>query len=158
MSESTTPVPEVKYGVKNPFPSPVKTLVNLNGRGSAKETCHLELSLAGSGLEYVPGDVAGVFPVNCPEVVDDFLKATGFSGEESVENGEAPAPLRDVLSRQYNITTVNLASLKKYATAAENDKLTAFVEGNEKDALNDWLWGREWRDFFVEYPPSNALD
>ena len=158
MSEATNPGTEVKYGVKNPFPATVKALVNLNGRGSAKETCHLELSLAGSGLEYVPGDVAGVFPSNCPEVVEDFLKAAGFSGEEAVEDGEVSSPLREVLSTQYNITTVNLASLKKYATVSENDKLTAFIENSEKDAVNDWLWGRELRDCFLEYPPANPLD
>ena len=65
LQDTGTPVPVTEpYGKKNPFPAPVKNLVNLNGRGSAKLTCHVEFSLEGSGLSYEPGDVVGVIPRN----------------------------------------------------------------------------------------------
>ena len=35
-------------------------ILNLNGRGSNKETRHLEFSLEGSGLTYKPGDALGI--------------------------------------------------------------------------------------------------
>ena len=44
--------------------------INLNGRGSNKETRHLELSLEGSGLTYEPGDSLGIYPENDPELVE----------------------------------------------------------------------------------------
>ena len=40
--------------------------MNLNGRGSNKETRHLELSLEGSGLTFEPGDSLGIYPENDP--------------------------------------------------------------------------------------------
>lgn len=40
----------------NPFQAKVLKNINLNGEGSSKETRHIELSLEGSGLAYVPGD------------------------------------------------------------------------------------------------------
>jgi sulfite reductase (NADPH) flavoprotein alpha-component len=157
MSEQTENPSAIPYGVKNPFPAAVKSMVNLNGQGSAKETFHLELSLAGSGMEYVPGDVAGVFPTNCPEVVDDFLQVSGFSGDEPVEDGDVAISLREVLSTKRNITTMNLALMKKYAAVAENSDLDAFVASGDKEKINHWLWGREIRDLLIEYPAKQAI-
>src|SRR5690606_17939921 len=51
---------------KSPFPAPVLDNFVLTGRGSSKETRHIELSLAGSGLTYQPGDALGVVPQNDP--------------------------------------------------------------------------------------------
>ncbi|MCG7860427.1 hypothetical protein MD537_25825, partial [Flavihumibacter sediminis] len=42
----------VTYNRKNPFSATVLENIQLNGRGSAKQTYHLELSLEGSGLQY----------------------------------------------------------------------------------------------------------
>jgi sulfite reductase (NADPH) flavoprotein alpha-component len=158
MSDRAVTSNVIPYGVKNPFPAAVKSMVNLNGRGSAKETFHLELSLAGSGLEYIPGDVAGVFPSNCPEVVEDFLKVAGYTGEEPVQNGEDTLSLRDLVSHKRNITTMNLALMKKYAPMAENEDLDAFIASGDKEKINNWLWGREIRDLLIEFPSRNRLD
>ena len=49
--ESTNSSAGVVYDKKNPFPSCLKRRVLLNKEGSNKETLHLELCLAGSGLE-----------------------------------------------------------------------------------------------------------
>lgn len=65
---------ETVYSRKNPFRAEVLENLNLNGRGSNKETRHLELSLEGSGLTYEPGDALGIFPENDPELVDMLLK------------------------------------------------------------------------------------
>ena len=147
----------VEYGKKNPFPAPVKQMVNLNGRGSAKETFHLELSLAGSGLEYGTGDVAGVFPVNCPDVVQDFLTVTGLDGEELVSRDGQGSRLFDILSREVSITSINLPLMKKYAEIAGNVALDALINSDDKERINKWLWGREIRDLVAEFPPSVPL-
>ena len=142
------------YGKKNPFPAEVKALVLLNGRGSAKETFHVELSLDGSGLTYVPGDVAGVFPVNCPEVVEDFIRVGGYRGDEPV--GET-GPLQEILSTRHDITSLNLSIMKKYAPLAKNKELDALIESGDKPKINDWAYGRELRDLLVEYPPAETI-
>ncbi len=150
--------PAEPYGKKNPFPAEIKAMVNLNGRTSAKETCHLELSLEGSGLDYVPGDVAGVFPVNCPEVIDDLLQVTGFKGDEPVVDRKGdPSTLRDALAHDFDITGVNLPIIKKYAALAGNKALSAVLEKDDKPAIREWVYGREIRDLVLEYPPSGPV-
>jgi sulfite reductase (NADPH) flavoprotein alpha-component len=156
--ETVPAAPVEPFGKKNPFPAEVKALINLNGRGSAKETCHLELSLEGSGLDYVPGDVAGVFPVNCPGVVEDFITSGGFKADETVDSVKGgKGPLSEVLSTGFDITSVNLSIMKKYAPLANNKELDAVLESGDKAKINDWLYGRELRDLFLEYPPAAAL-
>lgn len=152
MSEST--ITEIPYGRKNPFPATVLEVQTLNGRGSIKQTCHVELSLEGSGMEYVAGDVAGVLGVNCPEVVEDFLAATGLDGDATVEDGTS---LRESLTTGWDITTMNPAFLKKYAPLAINADLDALLEEGDKQKISDWLWGREKRDAFLEFKPASPL-
>jgi sulfite reductase (NADPH) flavoprotein alpha-component len=146
------------FGKKNPFPAPVKALINLNGRGSAKLTCHVEFSLEGSGLDYAPGDVVGVFPENCPEVVADLLESTGYAPNQEVpaESGDGK-PLAEVLQRDFDITSLSASLMKKYAPLAGNKELDGFLEPENKDCLKDWLWGREIRDLFREFPPARQL-
>ena len=55
---------ETTYSRTNPFKAEVLENINLNGRGSNKETRHLELSLEGSGLTFEPGDSLGIYPEN----------------------------------------------------------------------------------------------
>ena len=47
--------------------------LNLNGRGSDRETRHVELSLEGAGLTYSPGDAVGIFPQNDSSLVEEIL-------------------------------------------------------------------------------------
>ncbi|MGC9451451.1 MAG: assimilatory sulfite reductase (NADPH) flavoprotein subunit [Oceanipulchritudo sp.] len=149
--------PAEAYGKKNPFPAEVKDLVLLNGWGSAKETFHVELSLKGSGMSYVPGDVVGIFPVNCPEVVEDLLGVAGLEGDREVELDDGRRRFRDVLARERDITSVNLPLLKKYAPLAGNRELDALLESGDKPRIQDWLHGREIRDLFLEFPPAKSI-
>ena len=57
---------------------------NLNGRGSNKETRHLELSLEGSGITYEPGDALGIYPENDPELVELILQRIEWDPDESL--------------------------------------------------------------------------
>lgn len=145
------------YGKKRPFPAPILTKINLNGTGSAKETFHLELSLEGSGLSYEPGDVVGIFPHNCPEVVDDVLRVAGYQGDESVEQDNAVHKLSEILTEHHDITSINPALMKKYAASANNPQLDRLLEPSQKADLSAWLYGREVRDLFADFPPSEPL-
>ena len=57
----------------------------------------MELSLAGSGIEYEPGNLLGIMSTNDPALVDAVLHAAGLSGN---------AQLRAKLLDQYDITTL----------------------------------------------------
>ena len=47
----------------------------LNKPGSQKETWHIEIDLAGTGLDYSVGDSIGIFPANDPGLADAVLAA-----------------------------------------------------------------------------------
>jgi len=54
------------YSKDCPFPALMTENRLLTKPGSAKETRHLVVDLAGSGLHYKAGDSLGVFPSNRP--------------------------------------------------------------------------------------------
>jgi len=137
----------------NPYSS--ELLVNrLMTEGSDKETRHFELSLKNSGLEYLPGDSLGVLPTNCEEVVNDLFGAVGLTGEESVEVGEESLVLKDALMNRLACTVLSKIQIKKFNEFAQADKLAGLLEIANKDALVDYMWGRELIDLFLEYPQT----
>lgn len=104
----------------NPFRAPLLAVRNLSGEGSAKEVNHVEFSLAESGLVYETGDALGVYPHNCPELVDDVLTALGCDGEEHVpapDGGEIP--LRRALTEFYDLGKPTAELLAAFGTAAD---------------------------------------
>ena len=143
------------YSRKNPFPAVLLENIVLNGRGSIKETHHLELSLEGSGLTYEPGDALGIYPTNAPDVVDDLLQALHFNGEEQVQVDGKDIVIHDALFRRYEITTITRPMLQKYALLAKNKNLDQLLDDNHKKELNDYLYGREIVDLIADYPAEN---
>jgi len=145
------------YSKKNPFMAEVKTNFTLNGRDSKKQTIHVELSLEGSGMTYEPGDVLGVFPTNSPDVVDDFVRLAGFRGDEIREIDGEYKSLAELLATEYDITGLNKLGMKKYAELAKHKALDRLLSDEQKEACNEYLWGRELRDLFLEFPPADNL-
>jgi sulfite reductase (NADPH) flavoprotein alpha-component len=95
------------YSKKNPFPAALIANLRLNGERSSKDTRHVALSLAGSGLTYETGDALGVMVKNCPEVVDAVLSAHGFTGDESVMLSTGiQGSLREALTTHYEIRSL----------------------------------------------------
>ena len=138
------------YSRKHPFPALFLENVVLNGRGSIKETHHLELSLEGSGLSYEPGDVLGVYPTNAPDVIDALLQTLHFDGTEGITLADKDCFLYDALFSHYEITTITRPVLQKYALLANNRKLAQLLE--DKHKLNDYLHGREIIDLVTDFP------
>ncbi|MBB5350008.1 sulfite reductase (NADPH) flavoprotein alpha-component [Haloferula luteola] len=144
------------FGKKNPFPAELLDKVLLNGRGSAKETWHYELSLEGSGLTYEPGDALAVLPVNAPDVVEDILRAARLSGSESVTpKGGQAKPLAEALREDFEITTLSKAVLKKLAEVAPaSESLAALLADEGKEELREYLWGRWIADAIRQFAPD----
>ncbi len=71
--------------------------VRLNGPNSCKDTRHVVIDLAGSGLRYTVGDALGVLPSNCEELVEQVCRAARLEPDSSVICNDAERPLREVL-------------------------------------------------------------
>ena len=141
---------------QHPFPAPILDSIVLNGRGSDKETRHIELSLEGSGLVYEPGDSLGVVAENDPAVVDELIQALRLKPEEPVPDGAGDVPLAMALARHYEITTVTPRFVERYAEVADAAQLRTLVRPDRTD-LFAYLHGRHIIDVVEEFP-SGGFD
>lgn len=144
---------ESSYSRDNPFRAEVLENLNLNGRGSARETRHLEISLEGSGLDYEPGDSLGIYPENDPQLVDALIATLGWSGAEEVpvsKSGDL-LPAREALLRHFEITVLTKPFLTRLADITGHEGLVKLVSPGEEEALRAYLQGRDLLDLVQDY-------
>ncbi len=116
---------ESEYNRTNPFKAEVLENLNLNGRGSDRETRHIELSLEGSNLDYEPGDSLGVFPENHPRLVYELIAAMGWNADERVtvnKSGEQVS-VYEALLRYFEITAVTKPVVQELAKLSPDSGL-----------------------------------
>ena len=128
------------YGKENPFPATLSVRQKITGRNSDKDVRHIEIDLAGSGLQYTAGDALGVWFDNDGELVSRLLAAVSLTGDEAVDvNGENKT-LREALTHDYEISQNTPHFVKGYAELAGNAEL---AERAQTDAAA----------LVAEYPP-----
>lgn len=150
------------FSKDNPFAAHLTENRMLTKPGSAKETRHFVVSLAGSGLHYKAGDSLGVFPCNRPEDVAEIIERMGVTGNELVSPQAlklpAPQTLREVLSNRVALagpTRKIIETLAGKATAPdEKAKLTGLLAPESKEVLTAFLDDREFVDLLAEFPSA----
>ena len=144
-----------EYSRTNPFYAEVLENINLNGRGSNKETRHLELSLEGSGLVYEPGDSLGIYPTNDPALVDELIQTCGWNAEEAVtvhKNGDT-LPLKEALTSHFEITVLTKPLLQKIAELTKSESLHTLLEEGNEEKLKEYIAGRDLVDAARDFGP-----
>ncbi|APL93355.1 assimilatory sulfite reductase (NADPH) flavoprotein subunit [Sphingobium indicum] len=101
---SSASAPAPVHDKRNPFPATIIENVAIVGRGSTKETRHVEFSLAGSGLTYEPGDALGIATPNDPAVVAELLDALGLAPEIDLEIKGNQCSLGEALTYRFEVT------------------------------------------------------
>ncbi|MEO6753540.1 MAG: sulfite reductase [NADPH] flavoprotein alpha-component, partial [Chthoniobacteraceae bacterium] len=151
MSAETKPL----YSVRNFFPARCIRNAGLCGPGSDKDTRHIEISLAGSGLVYEAGDALAVKPVNDPQLVDLTLKMLGFSGDETVKVKETEKPVREALLRDFQIHFAEKKFLTKLAEKGV-EEIAELLKPENAAALEEytsaWNASRDCVDVLAEFP------
>ncbi len=145
------------YNVKNPCIAKVKRMFDLSGPGAPKHTAHYEIDLAGSGLEYTPGDSLAVQPTNDPQLVADTLAALGFSGDEIVKHPKngTEVPIRQALIEATLITEIDNKLIKALVEkTGGNTPLAELSQPEKKEELKNYLWGRFVIDLLLEHPAA----
>ncbi len=141
------------YSRTNPYRAEVLENLNLNDRGSNKETRHLELSLEGSNFDFEPGDSVGIFPENDPHLVDQLILEMNWDPEETVpinKEGEGRA-LRNALLTNFEITKLTKPLLEKAAQLFENDRLGKFLYPEHEEERKVYLEGRDLLDLIKDF-------
>lgn len=147
------PAAESEYSRSNPFQAEVLENLNLNGRGSDRETRHVEISLEGSGLSYEPGDSLGIVPQNDPRLVDALIEAMGWQADASVvvnKNGEKRA-LRDALHSYYEITVLTKPLLTAIEELTANADLCDLLAPGGEQELKEYMNGRDLLDLTQDF-------
>jgi sulfite reductase (NADPH) flavoprotein alpha-component len=128
-----------------PFTAEITAHHKLTSERASSETFHVELSLAGSGLSYEPGDSVGVMPRNDPALVSQIIAAAGVKGDDALE---------EALTGRYDICTLTAKQMKDYAGLTGDAGLAALAEDAAKRAA--FLEGRQVIDLLEQFP--HALD
>jgi sulfite reductase (NADPH) flavoprotein alpha-component len=147
-----------KFSKTNPFPACLLKNICLTRPGSGKEVRHYEISLHDSGLAYEVGDALGVMPMNCPELVGEFLSVLNCQGDEAVKIGESEMPLRDALSRHLDITKPSSDFLAAMAQRSPGNEWPALLAPERTADLKQWLFGRGVIDLLAGENPFPAAE
>ena len=145
--------PTEMYSRNNPYNATVLVNRLLSGPASEKETRHIELSLGESGIQYLPGDSAGVVPQNRTEAVEEILRLLKFTGEEPVTDFYGGSlNLREALTSWLMIGKLSSSTVRGWVKVTGNEELAALVLPENKKLFEGYLWGREFLDLLEQYP------
>lgn len=142
------------YGKKRPFRAAVLDNIVLTGCGSTKETRHVELSLADSGLTYEPGDALGVVPLNDPAVVAALLEQLGLSADAPVTVKQETTNLGEALTRRFEITVATPRFLDHWAEISGAAELAALRAAEQAQLRAAFLHGHHILDIVERFPVS----
>lgn len=154
VSETIQSEKQQKHSKANPFYAEVLENINLNGRGSAKETRHIELLLEDFNEEYEPGDCLVVLPENDPELVKQLIETLEWDPEQDIviNEDEDKMTLQDALTRHFEITRLTKPLVQKAATLFNNDELAK--KETDSDWIKSYIDGRDLIDLIQDFKPD----
>ncbi|MFN9967527.1 MAG: sulfite reductase flavoprotein subunit alpha, partial [Lysobacteraceae bacterium] len=124
----------------------------LTGRGSDRDTRHLDFAIEPATLDYTPGDAAGVWPLQAPALVEALLEATGLDGDAAVTQGAETLPLRRWLGERRELTRLHRPLLKAHAERSDSAKLAATLA--DAGATAALLQTTPLLDLLAEHPAA----
>ncbi|ALO12973.1 Assimilatory nitrate reductase large subunit [Streptomyces venezuelae] len=128
-------------------------LLSLPGAGKEVRRFTFDTSDGGAPLGYEAGDALGVRPVNCPELVAEWLAVTGLDADAPVElSGFGGVTFGEALHRHLDITRTPSAFLGFVTERTGDRELKRLLRPDNKDGLAQWTWGRQAVDVIAEHP------
>jgi sulfite reductase (NADPH) flavoprotein alpha-component len=140
------------FDKRNPFPATIIDNLVLTGRGSSKETRHAELSLAGSGIAFQPGDALGILPRNDPQLIETLLGQLSLSADTSVAVKDRHLPLREALSSAFEITAATPRFTEHWAEVTGAAELAALRGDGAAEARSAFLHAHHVIDIVRRFP------
>jgi len=131
---------EPSWNRRQPFPARILGIRNLNGTGSTKQTSHVEIDLAGSGIRYRVGDALGVYPVNCKDLVREVIAELRASADHPVEIDGQTMPLCDALENHFCLSEISDDLIACLRQASEDIQQRALFNQylESPDLIDDW--------------------
>lgn len=135
-----------------PFAAELLATQRITGRGSDRDTRHIELSLQDSGLHYEPGDALGVWPTNPPTLVDAVLDVLDLNGDDAVVRDDHTLSLRQWLASKRELTRLSRPFVATYAAHARSDALNRLLAPDNVAGFTRLLAEQQVIDLLRAYP------
>ncbi|MGH8658135.1 MAG: sulfite reductase subunit alpha [Gammaproteobacteria bacterium] len=139
------------YSRKNPFSAKAIAIAPLTKNGSVKDARHVAVDLTGSGITYQPGDSLGVFPHNCPALVQSILEVLAATGEKQVTLNGSTLSVRAALETEFDITKPSDEAIEFLAEHATDGKQAAALRALAEAGADE---GQDLLDILEEYPSA----
>lgn len=149
VAHAASPV-AASFDQANPFTAEVLENLVITGRGSSKQTRHLEISLEGSGLTYQPGDALGIVGQNDPRVVAELLDCLGLDAAQPLAGHQAP--LGQTLQTGFEIATATPKFLAHWAELSGASALAALAGPDKAPERFAFLEAHHVVDIVRHYP------
>ncbi len=98
----------------------IKTHLNLNDKGSAKETWHIEIG-SDEGIYYLPGDSLGIIPPNTDEDVHSIISLLAAYKNQTIKYKEETLTLFELFKNKLSILHLPLRIVEKYAALIKTE-------------------------------------
>lgn len=137
----------------NPAATRLIKNIRLNSTGATKDTRYFSFDLGDSGLEYEAGDSLGVWPSNCPELVNEIIGLVGLTPEIKVTIAKVgEVDLAEALTRHFEIARPSFDALTFIANHSINDELRQLLKEENKEEFKNWIWNRQLVDVLHQFP------
>lgn len=140
------------FDKRHPFTATVIDNFVLTGRGSSKETRHIELSLEGSGLAFEPGDALGVVPRNDPRLVEAVLESVSLPTGAAVTVKDRSLALGDALATVFEIAQATPRLIDHWAELSGAAELRALRGESKAEARSLFLRNHHVIDIIRRFP------
>jgi sulfite reductase (NADPH) flavoprotein alpha-component len=117
-SGMTVPVAKRHNGKKN-YKGTLLSNINLSGRGSAKQTRHIEI--AADELQYQPGDSIGIIPENPHAIVTSILRLLNWEANRKLVFKGSEYSTEELLLKKVNIVYLPERVVTKYAALVQQE-------------------------------------
>ena len=115
---ATPTIPKKSTG-KKIYNGTILTNINLNDRGSNKETHHIEIGA--DDIEYLPGDSLGVIPENPFRIVEPIVELLNIDRRKTFTFRSEEVTAFDLLKKKLNIFYLPERVVSKYANLVGQD-------------------------------------
>ncbi|MCQ1581998.1 bifunctional nitrate reductase/sulfite reductase flavoprotein subunit alpha [Streptomyces parvus] len=131
----------------------VNRLLSLPGATKEVRAFTIDTRHADTPLTYTAGDALGVRPLNCPDLVAEWLAVTGLDPAAEVDiDGHGPVALGTALHRHLDITRITPDLLRLVAEHTGDRSLKKLLRPDNKGERDRWTWGRQAVDVLAEHP------
>jgi sulfite reductase (NADPH) flavoprotein alpha-component len=147
---TTTPVN--KY---HPYHAEILTIQKITGRGSSKNTYHVELAIDPDLIRYQPGDSVGVIAKNNLNTVHQLLTYWQQTGTESFIFKDQSMRLETLLLEHIEITQISKPFIQFLAKQINDQALNVIAASHE--AFENYCQNHQLLDLLQTFDPQNQV-